>query len=146
MGKYTGISSELAIPSMDKIPPSRRPPIMAQVVIGTPGTINSLKNHKKLGVTRLKILVFDEADQMLAQVNLVILIRCCLTRLAICALVQLYHVFFLSLLFSRFGLLNMMCPNLLNSRKTLSRQDGFKDDSLRIIKEIEKFNSNCQVC
>ncbi|RHN60374.1 putative RNA helicase [Medicago truncatula] len=135
MGKYTGISSELAIPSMDKIPPSRRPPIMAQVVIGTPGTINSLKNHKKLGVTRLKILVFDEADQMLAQVNLVILIRCCLTRLAICVLVQLYHVFFLSLLFSRFGFLNMMCPNLLNNCKTLSPQDGFKDDSLRIIKE-----------
>jgi ATP-dependent RNA helicase DDX19/DBP5 len=79
MGKYTGISSELAIPSMDKTPPSRRPPIMAQVVIGTPGTINSLKNHKKLGLTRLKILVFDEADQMLAQVTLLILIIYCLT-------------------------------------------------------------------
>ena len=94
MGKYTGISSELAIPRMDKIPPSKRPPIMAQVVIGTPGTINSLKNHKKLGLTRLKILVFDEADQMLAQVNLLILIRCCLTRLAIRVLVQLFHVVF----------------------------------------------------
>jgi hypothetical protein len=56
--------------------------------------------------------------------------------------------FFVSLLYSRFGCLNMMCPNLLNNctSKTLLLQDGFKDDSLRIIKEIEKFNSNCQVC
>ncbi|XP_052114783.1 DEAD-box ATP-dependent RNA helicase 38-like [Arachis duranensis] len=47
-------------------------------------------SFKKLAVTRLKILVFDEADQMLAE-------------------------------------------------------DGFKDDSLRIMKEIEKFNSSCQL-
>jgi ATP-dependent RNA helicase DDX19/DBP5 len=92
MGKYTGISSESAIPmdKRDSIPISKRSPIMAQIVIGTPGTIKNLMTYKKLGVTRLKILVFDEADQMLAE-------------------------------------------------------DGFKDDSLRIMKEIEKFNSNCQV-
>ncbi|XP_061347710.1 DEAD-box ATP-dependent RNA helicase 38-like [Gastrolobium bilobum] len=92
MGKYTGISSECAIPadSRDALPIAKRAPIMAQVVIGTPGTINKWMNYKKLGVTRLKILVFDEADQMLAK-------------------------------------------------------DGFKDDSLRIMKGIEKFNSNCQV-
>ncbi|XP_061337686.1 DEAD-box ATP-dependent RNA helicase 38 [Gastrolobium bilobum] len=92
MGKYTGISSECAIPadSRDALPIAKRAPIMAQVVIGTPGTINKWMNYKKLGVTRLKILVFDEADQMLAE-------------------------------------------------------DGFKDDSLRIMKGIEKFNSNCQV-
>ncbi|TKY50207.1 DEAD-box ATP-dependent RNA helicase 38 [Spatholobus suberectus] len=63
---------------------------MAQVVIGTPGTIKKWMSFKKLGATRLKILVFDEADQMLAE-------------------------------------------------------DGFKDDSLRIMKEIERVNSNCQV-
>ncbi|XP_004506252.1 DEAD-box ATP-dependent RNA helicase 38 [Cicer arietinum] len=92
MGKYTGISSECAVPmdSRDSTPISKRAPIMAQVVIGTPGTIKKWMTYKKLGVTRLKILVFDEADQMLAE-------------------------------------------------------DGFKDDSLRIMKEIEKFNSNCQV-
>ncbi|XP_061363840.1 DEAD-box ATP-dependent RNA helicase 38-like [Gastrolobium bilobum] len=92
MGKYTGISSECAIPadSRDALPIAKRAPIMAQVVIGTPGTINMWMAYKKLGVTRLKILVFDEADQMLAE-------------------------------------------------------DGFKDDSLRIMKGIEKFNSNCQV-
>ncbi|GAU41913.1 hypothetical protein TSUD_25550 [Trifolium subterraneum] len=69
MGKYTGISSECSIPmdKRDSIPISKRPPIMAQVVIGTPGTIKNLMTYKKLGVTRLKILVFDEADQMLAE-------------------------------------------------------------------------------
>ena len=25
-------------------------------------------------------------------------------------------------------------------------QDGFKDDSLRIMKDIERVNANCQVC
>ncbi|XP_061348909.1 DEAD-box ATP-dependent RNA helicase 38-like, partial [Gastrolobium bilobum] len=68
-GKYTGISSECAIPadSRDALPIAKRAPIMAQLVIGTPGTINKWMNFKKLGVTRLKILVFDEADQMLAE-------------------------------------------------------------------------------
>ncbi|XLR55344.1 hypothetical protein S83_006016 [Arachis hypogaea] len=92
MGKHTGISSECAVPtdSRDSLPIQKREPIKAQVVIGTPGTIKKWISFKKLGVTRLKILVFDEADQMLAE-------------------------------------------------------DGFKDDSLRIMKEIEKFNSSCQV-
>ncbi|XP_057424292.1 DEAD-box ATP-dependent RNA helicase 38 [Lotus japonicus] len=92
MGKYTGISSECAVPmdSRDVIPINKRPPVMAHVVIGTPGTIKKWISFKKLGVARLKILVFDEADQMLAE-------------------------------------------------------DGFQDDSLRIMKEIEKLNSGCQV-
>lgn len=70
MGKYTGISSECAVPmnSRDTLHISKRPPVMAQVVIGTPGTIKSWMTYKKLGVNRLKILVFDEADQMLAEV------------------------------------------------------------------------------
>lgn len=70
MGRYTGIRSECAIPtdSRDYIAIIKRPPIMAQVVIGTPGTIKKWMSSKKLGVSRLKILVFDEADQMLAEV------------------------------------------------------------------------------
>lgn len=81
MGKYTGISSECAVPMdrRDSIPISKRSPIMAQIVIGTPGTIKNLMTYKKLGVTRLKILVFDEADQMLAEVNF-ITFRYCVTR------------------------------------------------------------------
>jgi len=83
MGKYTGICSECAVPMdrRDSIPLAKRAPIMAQVVIGTPGTIKNLITYKKLGVTKLKILVFDEADQMLAEVIFFMLIRCCLTRL-----------------------------------------------------------------
>ena len=70
MGRYTGISSECAVPadSRDAIPVSKWPPIKAQVVVGTPGTIKKWMSFKKLGATRLKILVFDEADQMLAEV------------------------------------------------------------------------------
>ncbi|XP_014511609.1 DEAD-box ATP-dependent RNA helicase 38-like [Vigna radiata var. radiata] len=91
MGKYTGIASECAVPTdSNALSIAKRAPIMAQVVIGTPGTIKKWMSFKKLGASRLKILVFDEADQMLAE-------------------------------------------------------DGFKDDSLRIMKEIEKVNSNCQV-
>ncbi|KAF2289842.1 hypothetical protein GH714_038879 [Hevea brasiliensis] len=72
MGKYTGISSECAVP-MDSGNNDRsrsRPPIFAQVVIGTPGTYSIL----------LMII-----------------------------------------------------------------QDGFQDDSLRIMKDIERLNAQCQV-
>jgi len=92
MGKYTGISSECAVPieSRNNDRSRSRPPISAQVVIGTPGTIKRLMSQKKLGVTDMKVLVFDEADHMLAK-------------------------------------------------------DGFQDDSLRIMKDIQRFNSHCQV-
>ncbi|KAF7146974.1 hypothetical protein RHSIM_Rhsim03G0085200 [Rhododendron simsii] len=92
MGKYTGITSECAIPmdSTNYIPVSQRAPVSAQVVIGTPGTINKWVTAKKLSMSYLKILVFDEADHMLAE-------------------------------------------------------SGFKDDSLRIMKAINRSNPDCQV-
>ena len=70
MGRYTGITSECAIPmdSTNYIPISKRAPITAQVVIGTPGTINKWVTARKLSMSYLKILVFDEADHMLAEV------------------------------------------------------------------------------
>lgn len=77
MGKYTGITSEAAI-SMDSsnyIPISKRPPITAQVVIGTPGTINKWVTARKLSLSYLKILVFDEADHMLAEVLSFLFVR-----------------------------------------------------------------------
>lgn len=43
---------------------------MAQIVIGTPGTIKNLIAFKKLALTKLKILVFDDADQLLAEVHI----------------------------------------------------------------------------
>ncbi|XVE61600.1 hypothetical protein DITRI_Ditri06bG0053300 [Diplodiscus trichospermus] len=92
MGKHTGITSDCAIPmdSTNYIPINKRPPVTAQVVIGTPGTIKKWMSAKKLGVSYVKILVFDEADHMLAE-------------------------------------------------------DGFKDDSLRIMRDIERMSSHCQV-
>ncbi|KAA8516624.1 hypothetical protein F0562_016870 [Nyssa sinensis] len=69
MGKYTGITAECAVPmdSSNYIPISKRAPVTAQVVIGTPGTINKWVTAKKLGMSYMKILVFDEADHMLAE-------------------------------------------------------------------------------
>ncbi|XP_043695611.1 DEAD-box ATP-dependent RNA helicase 38-like isoform X2 [Telopea speciosissima] len=92
MGKYTGITSECAVPmdSTNKIPIAKRPPITAQIVIGTPGTIKKWMSAKKLSTRDMKILVFDEADHMLDQ-------------------------------------------------------DGFQDDSLRIMKDIERNSAHCQV-
>ncbi|XP_015898601.3 DEAD-box ATP-dependent RNA helicase 38 [Ziziphus jujuba] len=91
MGRYTGISSECAVPdSTNHINIYKRPPVSAQIVIGTPGTIKKWMSAKKLGASNVKILVFDEADHMLAE-------------------------------------------------------DGFKDDSLRIKKDIERSSRHCQV-
>ncbi|XP_062110323.1 DEAD-box ATP-dependent RNA helicase 38-like [Humulus lupulus] len=92
MGRYSGISSECAVPmdSTNYISINKRPPVSAQIVIGTPGTIKKWMSAKKLGVSNVKILVFDEADHMLAE-------------------------------------------------------DGFKDDSLRIKKDIERSSPHCQV-
>ncbi|KAI7996847.1 DEAD-box ATP-dependent RNA helicase 38 [Camellia lanceoleosa] len=72
MGNYTGITSECAIPmdSSNYVPISKRAPVTAQVVIGTPGTINKWATTKKLSTNYLKILVFDEADHMLAEIVL----------------------------------------------------------------------------
>lgn len=92
MGKYTGVTSFLAIPmeSSSYIPIVKCPPVTDQVVIGTPGTIKKWTSAKKLSTRDMKILVFDEADHMLAE-------------------------------------------------------DGFKDDSLRIMKEIQRSSGGCQV-
>ncbi|CAK9163308.1 unnamed protein product [Ilex paraguariensis] len=70
MGKYTGITTECAVPTdtANYLPISKRAPITAQVVIGTPGTINRWVTARKLGLSSMKILVFDEADHMLAEV------------------------------------------------------------------------------
>ncbi|WCJ34426.1 ATP-dependent RNA helicase DBP5 [Euphorbia peplus] len=91
MGKYTGITSESAIPNENAGDrPKHRAPVLAQIVIGTPGTIKRLMSLKKLSVADMKVLVFDEADHMLAK-------------------------------------------------------DGFQDDSLKIMKDIDRDNARCQV-
>lgn len=59
-----------AIPeeSSSFVPIIKRPPVTDQVVIGTPGTIKKWLSTKKLATRDIKILVFDEADHMLAEV------------------------------------------------------------------------------
>ncbi|XP_028123189.1 DEAD-box ATP-dependent RNA helicase 38-like [Camellia sinensis] len=73
MGNYTGITFECAIPmdSSNYVPISKRALVIAQVVIGTPGTINKWATTKKLSTNYLKILVFDEANHMLAEISLI---------------------------------------------------------------------------
>ncbi|MBA0756839.1 hypothetical protein Gotri_019982, partial [Gossypium trilobum] len=92
MGKYTGITFECAIggdfTTGTRI--KKRSPITAQVVIGTPGTIKRRMTEKTLGLSYLMMLVFDEADHMLAK-------------------------------------------------------EGFKDDSLNMMKHIGRVTSHCQV-
>ncbi|KAL5059758.1 hypothetical protein RYX36_031362 [Vicia faba] len=58
MGKYTGITSECAVPMdrRDSIPISKRSPIMAQIVIGTPGTVQN-KHHSSKGNIRIAIIL-----------------------------------------------------------------------------------------
>ncbi|GAB2215139.1 hypothetical protein Drorol1_Dr00019516, partial [Drosera rotundifolia] len=64
MGKYTGITAESALP--DTLVVKNREQITAQVIIGTPGTLKRLVSFGKLSLNHMKILVFDEADHMLA--------------------------------------------------------------------------------
>lgn len=94
MGKYSGISAERAVPeNVDNpaiTPIAKRPPITTQVIIGTPGTVKKWITYKKLSLVNMKILVFDEADHMLAE-------------------------------------------------------DGFRDDSLRIMNDIKRSGAQCQV-
>ncbi|KAI3909814.1 hypothetical protein MKW92_004718 [Papaver armeniacum] len=93
MGKYTDIKSYCAIPMGSKnpdIPISKRMPLTQQVIIGTPGTIKKWISYKKLSLREIKILVFDEADHMLAE-------------------------------------------------------DGFRDDSTRIMRDIKASSAHCQV-
>jgi ATP-dependent RNA helicase DDX19/DBP5 len=70
MGKFSGITSMCAIPSDSSnfVPIVKRPPVTEQVVIGTPGTIKKWMSARKLSTRDVKILVFDEADHMLAEV------------------------------------------------------------------------------
>ncbi|GMH22003.1 hypothetical protein Nepgr_023846 [Nepenthes gracilis] len=74
MAKYTGTTAESAVQESlndpAHIPISKRPPITTQIVIGTPGTVKKWISYKKLSLVYMKILVFDEADHMLAQVLL----------------------------------------------------------------------------
>ena len=61
MGKYTSVTTAYAI--RDSI--ARGEKVSAQVVIGTPGTVADLIKRRAMDVSKVKIFVLDEADNML---------------------------------------------------------------------------------
>ena len=74
MGQYTKCTTALLL--REEIPAAQgefsevsakaeRTPITAQIVIGTPGTINDYERKKLLDLSKVKIFVLDEADVML---------------------------------------------------------------------------------
>lgn len=80
MGKYTGITTACTATAetSSHLYPSRREKIVDQIVIGTPGTLKRwMTKDKALDTRNIKILVFDEADQMLDQVSTLLLLSTC---------------------------------------------------------------------
>ncbi|OQR99140.1 ATP-dependent RNA helicase DBP5 [Achlya hypogyna] len=62
MGKFCGIETFLAVPGNDV---ERGQTVTAQIVVGTPGRVESLIKKKQLNLKDLKIFVLDEADVMI---------------------------------------------------------------------------------
>jgi ATP-dependent RNA helicase DDX19/DBP5 len=66
MGTFmTGLKVNAAIPD-----PTRRGPMLGQIIVGTPGTVTDLIKKRVMNVTAMKIMVLDEADNMLDQQGL----------------------------------------------------------------------------
>ncbi|CCC70948.1 hypothetical protein NCAS_0G00610 [Naumovozyma castellii] len=61
MGKFTKISTQLIVPDSFE----RNTRINAQIVVGTPGTVLDLMRRKLIDISKIKIFVLDEADNML---------------------------------------------------------------------------------
>jgi ATP-dependent RNA helicase DDX19/DBP5 len=65
MGQFmTGLTVSAAIPVEQS---KRGQPITGQIVVGTPGTTKELINKQLLNPQHIKILVLDEADNMLEE-------------------------------------------------------------------------------
>ena len=68
MGEYVeGLKVEAAIPVAKE---QRGKQIIGQIVVGTPGTTMDLIRRRLLDATNIKVLVLDEADNMLDQQGL----------------------------------------------------------------------------
>ncbi|KAI3848518.1 hypothetical protein MKW92_015542 [Papaver armeniacum] len=67
MGKHTKITSIAAVPTGKTGLRSDRAPICDQIVVGTPGTIKKWMSQNRFNARDIKMLVFDEADHMLAE-------------------------------------------------------------------------------
>lgn len=66
MGQYmTGLNVAAAVPD-----PTRRGPMEAHIIVGTPGTVTDMIRRRTLDARGIKVLVLDEADNMLDQQGL----------------------------------------------------------------------------
>jgi ATP-dependent RNA helicase DDX19/DBP5 len=66
MGQFMeGLNVAAAIPD-----PTRRGPMEAHIIVGTPGTVTDLIRRRNLDPRGIKVLVLDEADNMLDQQGL----------------------------------------------------------------------------
>ncbi|CDR43169.1 CYFA0S11e01002g1_1 [Cyberlindnera fabianii] len=66
MGKYTKVTTQLIVPNSFE----KGTHIKAQILVGTPGTLLDLIRRKQVDVSKVKVFVLDEADNMLDQQGL----------------------------------------------------------------------------
>ncbi|KLO07630.1 DEAD-domain-containing protein [Schizopora paradoxa] len=66
MGKYTSVRTDYAIKTEQKV----TEPLSGHIVVGTPGTIVDYVRRRLIDASKVKVLVLDEADNMLDQENL----------------------------------------------------------------------------
>lgn len=66
MGKYTAVKTDYAIKTESRV----TEPITAHIVVGTPGTMADYIKRRIIDPSTVKVLVLDEADNMLDQENL----------------------------------------------------------------------------
>ncbi|ODV67901.1 DEAD-domain-containing protein [Hyphopichia burtonii NRRL Y-1933] len=66
MGKFTKITSQLIVPNSTE----KGQEVTSQILVGTPGTLLDLQRKKKVDLSKLKVFVLDEADNMLDAQNL----------------------------------------------------------------------------
>ena len=64
MGKFTPVQTEFAI---KEFLPKDATNVTAQIIVGTPGTMNDLVRRRVIDTKHVKVFVLDEADQMLDQ-------------------------------------------------------------------------------
>ena len=62
MGQFTGIVVEHTAKDW----PSKIPPFTAQIIVGTPGRLLNWISRRTLPLADMRMLVFDEADQMVS--------------------------------------------------------------------------------
>jgi ATP-dependent RNA helicase DDX19/DBP5 len=67
MGKYTNATACFALPGDDS---KTKEPIKAHIIIGTPGKVSDLIKHRRINVSKVRVFVLDEADNMIDQQGL----------------------------------------------------------------------------